>query len=542
MARYLGRHTIGIDQRTGKKVRYADLVEDGEIKGILTTREERDAEHPQKFARRIPLDRLNIRRPSPEPIIGAVSVIANSGGSADLWEGNQTALHLSLVMGEVVVTPSAGLAPVSTIAPVISGTVSQGAQLSTDNGSWDNSPTGYTYQWYADGGAIPGATSSTYQIAAIYVGSTLHVVVTATNNNGSASRASNFTSAVTEADFTVNSGNIALEGQSVLLGSTRELLVTSDDIALTGSSVTLRAGRKLAVTSGGISAAGQSVTLTHTTVAVMILDDVTASSTGAYSTIRRLRTGYTGSLIRVRRSSDNTEQDIGYGGDNYLDQSALTTFVGANSGFITKIYDQSGNTRDLAQSTSGNQPRIINAGTLSAINGLPAAEFYDSNKDLTSGIAVSNFITAAAYTAVCVARPTAGSGTTYQGPPLWAESGGYWYATMNATSMNIGHWDGANKAATVNVSYPFKGVVTARRGSGETVRASINGGTETQSGAANNVQNVTGTMRVGIGYLSARFTGNMSELVIFASKLSDADLNDYGSNAATLIGETWTTV
>jgi D-alanyl-D-alanine carboxypeptidase len=241
MARYLGRHTIGIDQRTGKKVRYADLVEDGEIKGILTTRENADREHPQKFARRVPTDRLNIRRPSPEPMIGAVSVIANSGGSADLWEGNQTALHLSLIMGEVVVTPSAGLAPVSTIAPVISGTVSQGAQLSTDDGSWDNSPTGYTYQWYADGGAIPGATSSTYQVSVTYVGSILHVVVTATNNNGSASRASDPTSAVAEAEFTLLPRNIALEGQSVFLGSTRELLVTSDDIALAGSSVTLRA-------------------------------------------------------------------------------------------------------------------------------------------------------------------------------------------------------------------------------------------------------------------------------------------------------------
>jgi hypothetical protein len=263
MARYLGRHTIGIDQRTGEKVRYADLVEDGEIKGILTTRENADREHPQKFARRVPTDRLNIRRPSPEPMIGSVTIIGNSGGSADLWEGNQTALHLSLVMGEVVVTPTAGLAPVSTIAPVISGLASQGAQLSTDNGSWDNSPTGYTYQWYADGGAIPGATSSTYQVSVTYVGAILHVVVTAANNNGSASRASDFTSAVTEAEFSLVPGAIYLEGQSVFLGSTRELLVTSDDIALTGQSVNLALNRKLAVTSANIAAAGQSVTLTY---------------------------------------------------------------------------------------------------------------------------------------------------------------------------------------------------------------------------------------------------------------------------------------
>lgn len=66
--------------------------------------------------------------------------------------------------------------------------------------------------------------------------------------------------------------------------------------------------------------------------------------------------------IRVRRSSDNTEMDIGFTG-LVLNTSALATFVGANSGFITKFYDQTGNGRDLLQTTAANQPRIVNAGT-----------------------------------------------------------------------------------------------------------------------------------------------------------------------------------
>ncbi len=88
----------------------------------------------------------------------------------------------------------------------------------------------------------------------------------------------------------------------------------------------------------------------------------------AYSTSRRLSSNYMGSAIRVRRSNDNAEQDIGFtGGD--LDETALTNFVGANSAFVTTWYDQSGNARNATQATAVNQPRIVNAGVVDKVNG-----------------------------------------------------------------------------------------------------------------------------------------------------------------------------
>jgi hypothetical protein len=63
----------------------------------------------------------------------------------------------------------------------------------------------------------------------------------------------------------------------------------------------------------------------------------------------------------VRRSSDNAEQDIGFTG-NGLDSASLLAFVGANSGYVTKFYDQSGNGKDLIQTTASKQYRIVNAG------------------------------------------------------------------------------------------------------------------------------------------------------------------------------------
>lgn len=66
--------------------------------------------------------------------------------------------------------------------------------------------------------------------------------------------------------------------------------------------------------------------------------------------------------IRVRRSSDNAEQDIGFSGTS-LDTTGLASFVGSNSAFVTKFYDQSGHGFDAEQATAANQPRIVSAGT-----------------------------------------------------------------------------------------------------------------------------------------------------------------------------------
>jgi len=74
----------------------------------------------------------------------------------------------------------------------------------------------------------------------------------------------------------------------------------------------------------------------------------------AYS-FRKLRSAYAGSAVRIRRSSDNTEQDIGFVGNDF-DAASASSFIGGGSGFISKWYDQSGNGADLSQTTSTQQP------------------------------------------------------------------------------------------------------------------------------------------------------------------------------------------
>jgi hypothetical protein len=109
--------------------------------------------------------------------------------------------------------------------------------------------------------------------------------------------------------------------------------------------------------------------------------DIYTGAAAAYS-IRKLRTAYTGNCIRVRRSNDNTEQDIGFVG-NDLDTVSLKTFVGANSGFVTTWYDQSGDTLNLRQSTAANQPNIVNAGVIRrGIGNRPIINFDGTNDRL----------------------------------------------------------------------------------------------------------------------------------------------------------------
>jgi hypothetical protein len=105
--------------------------------------------------------------------------------------------------------------------------------------------------------------------------------------------------------------------------------------------------------------------------------DLYPSAAAAYS-VRKLRATYSGSAIRVRRSSDNTEQDIGFA-NNVLDTSALTTFCSGTNGFVTTWYDQSGNSRNATQTTAANQPQIVSSGSVLLYSGKPTLKFDGSN-------------------------------------------------------------------------------------------------------------------------------------------------------------------
>jgi hypothetical protein len=113
--------------------------------------------------------------------------------------------------------------------------------------------------------------------------------------------------------------------------------------------------------------------------------DLYPSAAAAYS-LRKLRTAYTGSAIRVRRAVGSPpEADIGFS-NNELDVATLESFCSGTDGFVTTWYDQSGNGRNATQATAANQPRIVTAGSVITEGGKPAV---DHQRTTTLNIAIN---------------------------------------------------------------------------------------------------------------------------------------------------------
>ena len=116
--------------------------------------------------------------------------------------------------------------PVNTALPAVSGSAVEGQTLSARAGSWEGSPTSYTYQWEdcnTSGEAcanISRATSSAYKLTSTDVGHTLRVVVTATNTGGSTKATSAATATIAPGPAPVNKtlpliSGLAIEGQTL---------------------------------------------------------------------------------------------------------------------------------------------------------------------------------------------------------------------------------------------------------------------------------------------------------------------------------------
>lgn len=120
--------------------------------------------------------------------------------------------------------------------------------------------------------------------------------------------------------------------------------------------------------------------------------DTTGAAFSAWSVARRLSSTYLGSIIRVRRVSDNTQLDIGYDGQ-LLDTVSLLTFCAGTDGYVHTIYDQSGNGRNLVQTVQGQQSLIVSGGALILRNLRPAMQSNGtSHYDVPASTALYNFL------------------------------------------------------------------------------------------------------------------------------------------------------
>ena len=108
--------------------------------------------------------------------------------------------------------------------------------------------------------------------------------------------------------------------------------------------------------------------------------DLFPGAAAAYS-LRKLRSAYSGSAVRVRKevSSVSSETDIGFAADGSLDTVSLLAFASdADSGdvFVVTWYDQS-LSNNATQSTAAAQPKIVSGGAVitEGTSAKPAIDF-----------------------------------------------------------------------------------------------------------------------------------------------------------------------
>lgn len=257
--------------------------------------------------------------------------------------------------------------------------------------------------------------------------------------------------------------------------------------------------------------------------AVLLLDeDGLSASAGAWSISRDLTSTNSVDAIRVRRESDNTEQDIGYS-SGVLDQSALTTFVGSTNGFIVKIYDHSGNARDLTETTASDQPIIVSAGVVETKNGQPCAVFDGAGDRVTAswteGHPTSRSFVFSQETWVSVSWLFGGTGKEAS---VWQQEGG-------SPTLTIGVYS----SGRLNITGPAlgsQGIIQATF-NGTSQRGRVNGASFSSATAPAANTNPNGLM-IGRYYAVGGWSAEMTfqEGVVFDELTSDTNMDTIRSN------------
>lgn len=198
-----------------------------------------------------------------------------------------------------------------------------------------------------------------------------------------------------------------------------------------------------------------------------IVDKLITAPWSAHS-VRQLRQTYVGAGVRVRRSSDNVEQDIGFTAAGVLDTATLATFVGVNDGFITTWYDQTGNSRNMVQTNTALQPRIVIAGVLQKQDNNPAV-VCAAGQYLTQAFATVN----QPYSRSSVFQiDTRASGAVMLDGASTAAGGQLLQNSVNSLAMNAGSTVGIDSNAGVGANGQY---TIAELYSGAASTVSING-------------------------------------------------------------------
>lgn len=250
--------------------------------------------------------------------------------------------------------------------------------------------------------------------------------------------------------------------------------------------------------------------------------------------MKRFLTSYTGNLVRIRRSSDDAELDIGYmAATGLLDTAAAAAHIGGGSGFVVTWYDQSGNGRNATQATAAAQPVY----TASAVNSLPAPKGKRAATTAKMTFTMPSFAGSAGSLVVLYALD--GTQTMYGLAKMGSAADGYWRYNGDGK----GYFDAfrAVRLEGYPASMPSTGVHIASVVSGASYIGYIDGASQ-GSQSANFGVPASGVLFFNNASVDGGVDGWIPFFALTESALSTANHNTIGNELATLYGLSWTTV
>jgi hypothetical protein len=232
--------------------------------------------------------------------------------------------------------------------------------------------------------------------------------------------------------------------------------------------------------------------------------DTYSGAAAAYS-LRRLSSTYTGDAVEVYNGSSYA--DIGFNVFGELDTVALAAHCGTNNGFVSKWYDQSGNTNTAAQTVTGAMPKIYDGATgVVTDNGKPAVLFSGAQYVDSSSISTT---TATIFSVI----DNGGSTSQFFGTPDSSENSFYWDLGTRAVVRSRGN----TVYSTITSQIDYKTVYY--RNDSSTHEIAVNDQTAVSAAATNAINQIRNRLGARTG-LSSYFTGHFYECVIYDSDQS----------------------
>jgi hypothetical protein len=279
-----------------------------------------------------------------------------------------------------------------------------------------------------------------------------------------------------------------------------------------------------AETRGTLPLSLKMVRTTSAAASDLLLDTYTGAA-AAYS-VRKLDKDYTGSCMRVREDSGDTEADIGFDGSGNLDTAAIATHCGSANGYVSVWYDQAnvgGTPNNATQSTSGSQPQIYNGTAVITENGKPAVDFYNDQLDSTISLTSNQTI------AAVVTSQAGGIHTLFSsagGVAMGRSSSNAFY--QSSTSGDTDNFYGTYVTDDQQLHFVFRDGTTSANSFGR-----VN---QTQ-GALNidGTGDISGTLKIGqLQFAGYGWNGFVQELVFWDNQSSnktaiETDINTYFS-------------